>query len=131
MLQRLFWLFQCHRNTQWIGTTLPNHKQMHLLKKVTSMNLLFYNNKFFILNKVSKLPSINSHFWAMAKVVIQVGCFTWSSNLKRNLLLMARSMVGQCAPFLKSTIHARLRHNGLKFILKYRFDFMVLIIHVL
>ena len=33
-------------------TTLPNHKQMDLLKKVINMNLLFFDNKFFILNKV-------------------------------------------------------------------------------
>ena len=35
-----------------IGTKLPNHKWMDLLKKVIDMNLLFFNNKFFILNKV-------------------------------------------------------------------------------
>ena len=34
------------------STTLPHHKRMDLLKKVINMNLLFINNKFFILNKV-------------------------------------------------------------------------------
>ena len=34
------------------GATVPNHKRMDLLKNVTNMNLLFLNNKFFILNKV-------------------------------------------------------------------------------
>jgi hypothetical protein len=31
--------------------TLPNHKQMDLLKKVISMNLLLFNKFFLILNK--------------------------------------------------------------------------------
>ena len=33
-------------------TTLPNHKQMDLLKKNIKMNLLFFNNNFLIQNKV-------------------------------------------------------------------------------
>ena len=33
-------------------TTLPNHKQMDLLKKVINMNLPFFNKKNFILTKV-------------------------------------------------------------------------------
>ena len=32
-----------------IDTTLPNHKWIDFLKKVININLLFFNNKFFIL----------------------------------------------------------------------------------
>ena len=40
-----------------IGTTLPHHKQMSLLKKVINMNLLFFDNKFFVPNKVFDILS--------------------------------------------------------------------------
>ena len=35
-----------------MGTTLPHLKGMDLLKKVTNMNLSFFNGKFLVLNKV-------------------------------------------------------------------------------
>ena len=36
----------------FVGTTLPHHKQMDLMKKNINMNLLFFDNKFFVLNKI-------------------------------------------------------------------------------
>ena len=38
-----------------MAPSLPNHKRMDLLKKVTNMNLPIFNNKFLILNKVFEI----------------------------------------------------------------------------
>ena len=43
-----------------IGTTLPHHKQIDLLKKVINMKLLFFYNKFFVLNRDKDILSFLS-----------------------------------------------------------------------
>ena len=44
-------LTRCGVNWHHLTPHLPNQKQMDLSKKNINMNLLFFNNKLFILNK--------------------------------------------------------------------------------
>ena len=55
ILHELSFLFSDHNSecqSTPSNTTLPDHKWMDLLEKGIDMNLLFFNSKFSILNKV-------------------------------------------------------------------------------